>query len=89
MHAITGELGLQMRQTTLDAIVAYGFLGAYLISVFGLYPCFPANIAVILFVKGVFWSSDYPRFLSYYQGLIPWGSDTKSGTVFNLPTKSL
>lgn len=93
MHAITGELGLQSRQMTLDAIVTYGFLGTYLIAVFWLYPFFPANIAVILgaviAVKGVFWSSDYPPFLCYNQGLIPWGSDTKSGTVFYLPTKSL
>lgn len=52
-------------------------------------PVFPANIAVILFVKGVFWSSDYPPFLCYNQGLIPWRSDTKGGTIFYLPTKSL
>lgn len=71
MHDITGELGLQLQQTTLDAIVTYRFLGMYLIAVFGLYPCFPANIVVILFVKGVFWSSDYSPFLCYNQGLIP------------------
>lgn len=46
----------------LDAIVTYRFLGMYLIAVFGLYPCFPANIVVITICKGgfsVLWLSSF------------------------------
>lgn len=55
-------IGIAADNTTLDAI-AMCLLSTYLIAVFVLYACFSTNIGVVIFLKGIFYSSDY---LTYY-----------------------